>query len=112
MARGPLEPAASAPEPVRRWLAAVGTAADDLMHLAQVRGGRAPGWGALVQQSRARGEATSRAALALTGDDLRAAGVPPGPEMGKLLERMLDAVLEDPTRNTRESLLAMVQSWR
>ena len=112
MARGPLEPAATAPEPVRRWLAAVGPAADDLMQLAEVRRGSPPGWRHLVDESRSQGEATSRTTLALTGDDLRADGVPPGPEMGRLLERMLDAVLQDPSRNTREALLALVRSWR
>jgi hypothetical protein len=29
-----------------------------------------------------------------------------------LLEKMLEAVLEDPARNTREALLALVTSWR
>jgi tRNA nucleotidyltransferase (CCA-adding enzyme) len=65
-----------------------------------------------VEQSRSRREPTSRGQLALTGDDLRAAGVPAGPDMGRILEKMLDAVLEDPSRNTREALLAMVSAWR
>jgi hypothetical protein len=61
---------------------------------------------------RARGEATSRKDLALTGDDLAASGVPAGPEMGRLLERLLDAAIDDPALNTRERLLALVRSWR
>jgi hypothetical protein len=32
--------------------------------------------------------------------------------MGRLLERLLDAVLTDPARNTREGLLELVRSWR
>lgn len=110
--RGPAEPESAEPVAVRRWLARVGDAADDLMSLAEIRGGGPPSWRASVEQSRARGEPTSRGGLALTGDDLRAAGVPIGPELGRLLEKLLDVVLEDPARNTRDTLLALVQSWR
>ena len=44
--------------------------------------------------------------LAVDGDDLRQAGIPPGPELGKVLSALLNEVLEDPTLNTREHLLA------
>jgi tRNA nucleotidyltransferase (CCA-adding enzyme) len=43
--------------------------------------------------------------LAVDGDDLRRAGVQPGPAMGKILGRLLDYVLEDPGRNTTASLI-------
>ncbi len=46
--------------------------------------------------------------LAVKGDDLIAAGVRPGPDVGEALARLLDEVLEDPTRNTREYLLSRV----
>lgn len=46
--------------------------------------------------------------LALDGDDLRAAGVPAGRAMGETLARLLHAVIEDPARNTRARLLAML----
>jgi tRNA nucleotidyltransferase (CCA-adding enzyme) len=42
--------------------------------------------------------------LAVNGDDLRAVGVAEGPEMGWLLHRLLDVVVEDPRRNTVEQL--------
>jgi len=42
------------------------------------------------------------------GDDLIAAGVRPGPDVGEVLARLLEEVLEDPTRNTKEYLLARV----
>ncbi len=48
--------------------------------------------------------------LALDGDDLRRAGVPAGRAIGQTLERLLDAVLEDPARNTRTELLALITS--
>ena len=46
--------------------------------------------------------------LAVDGDDLRRAGVPPGPLIGRTLQRLLDAVLEDPGCNTRDALLSLV----
>ena len=42
--------------------------------------------------------------LAVSGDDLRAAGLREGPEMGWVLERLLEYVLEDPRRNTIQHL--------
>ncbi|HAG69158.1 MAG TPA: CCA tRNA nucleotidyltransferase [Lachnospiraceae bacterium] len=45
--------------------------------------------------------------LAVNGNDLIACGMKPGRELGTLLKRMLDLVLEDPSLNTRERLLAL-----
>jgi tRNA nucleotidyltransferase (CCA-adding enzyme) len=44
--------------------------------------------------------------LAIDGDDLRQAGIAPGPELGKILAALLELVLRDPALNTRERLLA------
>ena len=44
--------------------------------------------------------------LAVNGEDLRRVGVVPGPAMGVVLRRLLDEVLDDPSRNNREALLA------
>ena len=52
-----------------------------------------------------KGECTSLKTLAVTGKDLINAGHPAGPELGDLLERLLDSVLEDPSLNTKEKLL-------
>lgn len=112
MAAGPPEPAANDATAVRRWLAAVGGAADDLMALAEYRTGQPPAWASVVSGVRERQEATSRAELAVTGDDLLAAGFPAGPELGKLLARLLDAVLVDPALNRRDTLLELAASWR
>jgi tRNA nucleotidyltransferase (CCA-adding enzyme) len=38
--------------------------------------------------------------LAVDGDDLRRAGIPPGPELGKILQALLDRVIRDPSLNT------------
>ncbi len=43
--------------------------------------------------------------LAVDGDDLRAAGIPPGPLLGRILTLLLQDVLEEPARNTRERLI-------
>jgi tRNA nucleotidyltransferase (CCA-adding enzyme) len=45
--------------------------------------------------------------LAVSGDDLRGVGVAEGPEMGWVLHKLLDVVLEDPRRNTVEELLRL-----
>lgn len=51
--------------------------------------------------------------LAIDGDDLqRELGLPPGPEIGALLERLTEAVLEDPTRNEPATLLDLARSLR
>ena len=53
-------------------------------------------------------ECTSLKDLAVTGKDLIEAGVQPGPQLGEILERLLEEVLEDPSKNTKESLLALI----
>jgi tRNA nucleotidyltransferase/poly(A) polymerase len=44
--------------------------------------------------------------LAIGGDDLIELGLQPGPEIGRVLEGLLELVVEDPDMNTREQLLA------
>jgi putative nucleotidyltransferase with HDIG domain len=43
--------------------------------------------------------------LAISGDDLLALGVAPGPRVGQLLSELLDEVVDEPELNTREELL-------
>lgn len=43
--------------------------------------------------------------LAVNGRDLMEAGVPPGKQIGETLNRLLELVLEDPDKNTKEYLL-------
>jgi hypothetical protein len=48
--------------------------------------------------------------LAIDGDDLvRELGLRPGPIVGRLLDELMEAVLEDPVLNRRETLLAMAR---
>lgn len=94
---------------VRRWLSTAGAAADDQATLVRWRTGQAPAWAAVTERIRTRGDALTRDALAITGVDLRAMGLEPGPKMGIVLDRLLDRVLEDPAINTREQLLALAR---
>jgi tRNA nucleotidyltransferase (CCA-adding enzyme) len=48
--------------------------------------------------------------LAVTGDDLRAAGIRPGPALGRILHTLLDWVLDDPTRNAFPTLIEMART--
>ncbi len=43
--------------------------------------------------------------LAVSGRDLIADGMEPGKEVGRVLQQLLELVLEDPGYNTRERLL-------
>ena len=49
--------------------------------------------------------------LAVRGNDLIAAGYLEGPPLGAALARLLDLVVDDPSRNERETLLAEARSW-
>jgi tRNA nucleotidyltransferase (CCA-adding enzyme) len=50
--------------------------------------------------------------LAINGDDLvTELGLKPGPIVGELLERLLGSVIADPSRNTRDRLLAEAKTW-
>lgn len=107
---------------VRRWLRRLGEepfrqllevqAADNvakspefqqqnLDHVDQVR--------AVLEEVLAEEQCYSLRDLAVKGEDLAAAGVPRGPEMGKLLQKLLDLVVEGEVPNTREALLAILE---
>jgi len=92
---------------VRHWLAAHLQEADDALAVA-APGAREPLLRA-VQAVRAAGAPLSLGDLAVTGDDLKAVGIPAGPGLGATLRRLLEAALDDPARNTREALLALAK---
>ena len=60
----------------------------------------------MAEQVLAEEQAFSLKDLAVNGDDLRAMGMAPGPEMGILLDRLLDDVIADRLPNERNALLA------
>ena len=90
---------------VRRWLSQVGEHADDLLVLLPAPGSPLP---KVVASIRAAKDPLTVKDLAVKGEDLLAAGVRPGPEVGETLGRLLAEVLEDPSRNTRDYLLSRV----
>ncbi|HEX3158143.1 MAG TPA: CCA tRNA nucleotidyltransferase [Gemmatimonadaceae bacterium] len=118
MARA-LEAGQPAPADVRRWVARAGrTRIADFLRVAAARwaarrslGQPAPD---VLAVRRLYGLALRAAyrdpvdlgALAVGGDDLRSAGVSPGPRMAHILHGLLEWVLEDPRRNTVIELLA------
>ena len=57
-----------------------------------------------------KGQCVSLKNLAVTGKDLIAAGIAPGPHLGELLEALLQSVLEEPDLNQKETLLTLVSS--
>jgi len=90
---------------VRRWLSQVGPFADDLLAFPTYPAAVA----AAVAAVRAAGDPLTLQDLAVNGNDLIAAGVRPGPDVGETLGRLLGEVLDDPARNTKEQLLAKVR---
>jgi tRNA nucleotidyltransferase (CCA-adding enzyme) len=106
---------------VRRWLRRVGV--ESLADLFDLRVADALGNGlrhgfptALdpvrrrVDRLLAQSSALDVADLCVDGNDvMRELGVAPGPAVGEALDRLLEAVLEDPSRNTREELLARLR---
>lgn len=59
----------------------------------------------LTEEIRASGDCISLKTLAVTGNDVMAAGVKPGKEVGETLKRLLELVLKSPESNTKEYLL-------
>ena len=47
--------------------------------------------------------------LAIDGDDLRVAGIPPGPAVGRVLNALLERVIVDPSINTHQQLVELAR---
>ena len=101
---------------LRRWAADIGrTHTADFVKVAHARWcaeGNAP---KIAQVYRRMARVAYRDPLTVTdlaidGSDLLDAGVPAGPAIGKTLRRLLDVVIEDPAKNTREALLELASS--
>jgi len=108
LAAGPQEPGGITPLATRRWLAAVGESWADFRTLWELREGKSWPWASLVAQIQRRGDPLTRGDLAVTGDDLLAAGLEPGPGIGATLEELLRRVIDEPRLNTRDGLLGLV----
>lgn len=64
----------------------------------------------LLDQVRNKRQATNKSELAINGNDLISLGIRPGPQIGTILQRLEDEVVENPTLNTKEQLLSLVQN--
>jgi tRNA nucleotidyltransferase (CCA-adding enzyme) len=109
---------------LRRWLARVGpgSVADlfDLRLADTLGNGLRQGFPVQLERMRERiqgllerSDALAVRDLAVDGRDvMRVLGVEPGREVGEVLSRLLDEVLERPERNDRVWLLARLEAWR
>jgi tRNA nucleotidyltransferase (CCA-adding enzyme) len=115
----PLERGAPSDARARRWLSQIGRLrAGGFLRIASARWSAARALGLDAPDARAVRtlhrqlrrslflDPIEIADLAVGGDELRAAGIPAGPIYAKILDALLEWVLEDPARNTREALLA------
>jgi hypothetical protein len=103
---------------VRRFIARVGAdRLDDVLALRDadnVASGISPAAG-YTTHLRERIDAQRRAPvhthqLAIDGDDLqRELGLAPGPLIGRTLARLMEAVIDDPSRNERDALLEIAR---
>ena len=62
-------------------------------------------WKKLYEEMLEKKQCVSLKTLAVTGKDLIAMGMKPGRELGDMLQKLLELVLEHPEQNTREQLL-------
>jgi tRNA nucleotidyltransferase (CCA-adding enzyme) len=103
---------------IRRWVSTIGRLqigeftrlANALWEADRAQGRSAPAAMTIHAMYRrmlrsAFGDAIDLGSLAVDGDDLRRAGIPPGPVLGKILQELLAAVIEEPRRNTTDWLL-------
>ncbi len=107
----PEAPRSNTPGDVRRWLAAAAEAADDRLRLHELRTGAPAPWLDLVRATRQQRHPVARRDLAVRGDDLLALGLQ-GPEVGRVLDALLERVLDDPALNERGALLAVARELR
>ncbi|MCH5266024.1 MAG: CCA tRNA nucleotidyltransferase [Lachnospiraceae bacterium] len=62
------------------------------------------------REIREAGDALNIKELAIGGREIMALGVKPGPEIGGILRKLLDIVLEEPQKNTAEELTSLAVS--
>lgn len=65
----------------------------------------------LVEQQRVKGDTTGVNAISVNGNDLLQMGMKPGPEVGKVLTQLQNAVVDSPSMNDRETLLGLAQQY-
>lgn len=115
-------PAFTTERGARRHLHRVGDHADDLMTLRWADQGGKSDYPTdntlsldtqqrLMDRVRNAQQPTSQAALAINGNDLIQAGIQPGPQMGQILKKLTDDVVDDPRKNQRNTLLTLALQY-
>ncbi len=66
----------------------------------------------IYEEILAEGDCLTLKELALTGSDLKEAGMKPGKAMGAVLRGLLEHVLENPEDNQKEVLLKLAEQWK
>ncbi len=115
-------PAFSSPKGARKFLNNVGDHADDLMLLRhadmfgkgtdEYQNTKTPvdTMRQHVETARSSAGPTKASDLAIGGNELMTAlGIPPGPQIGQIKQRLMEAVLDNPELNTPEGLLGLAR---
>ena len=98
----------------RRMLATVGSAEDCVLNvtLSCLIDGSDPTQAAsLITAAAERAPCLAVAELAVNGGDLMKLGVEKGRRLGEILQKLLDAVIEDPGLNQKDALLKLAEKW-
>ena len=66
---------------------------------------------ALYNQIIAEGDCLSVKDLAINGGDIMKLGIPAGPKIGEILTYLLERVMDEPSLNTHEQLLALAREY-
>lgn len=61
----------------------------------------------LYKQILSQGDCVNKKDLAINGKDLIAIGMKPGPQLGAVIDKLLELVMDDPAQNTKENLLVL-----
>ena len=61
----------------------------------------------LYKQILSKGDCVNKKDLAINGKDLIAIGMKPGPQLGAVIDKLLEIVMDDPAQNTKENLLVL-----
>ena len=104
--------AAPSPYAARALMAKCGAWSLPLLQIAALHGIDTKETSTFVTAAAENGDCVRIADLRVNGKDLIAEGLGKGPEIGKLLSALLDAVLHDPALNDRETLLALAKALR
>lgn len=98
-------PSSATPRAARDLRQACGELALPLLLIERAKGNDTAALMNMVHTSRAKGECVSLSALAVDGKTLIELGIPAGKSVGQMLSTLLELVMDDPAKNTKETLI-------